>query len=371
LSEATRQSALIVLHGEVVGGASISMLRVAPELERLGWRLRFWAARPSPLFEEVKQRGFEVDGAPLPFLGYSWRALRIAPGAAARLGRAPRYFRGLSRAIADERPDVVHLNSLYTTAEAAVARAHRVPALLHIHEMVGAGWKGWAARRLAHGLADVVAGVSEAGTAALSTSRHQAMTVHEGVADRGASERRAGPATVVGTIGVISPRKGTDVFAAAARLVAAETDAVEFRVAGGADNPLDREFARTLIANLRDAGIQYAERVDVRAELEELDVLALPSRADPFPLVALEAMSAAVPVIGSRVDGIAEQLAGGAGVLVEPDDPRSLADAILSLHADAGRRRAIGAAGRERALTQYSLERQAQGLDRAYRAAMA
>ncbi len=364
-------SALVVLHGEVVGGASLSILRAAPELERLGWRLRFWTARPSPLFDEVSRRGFMVDGAPLPFLGYSLKALRIEPGAPARLARLPRYFSGLSRSIADDRPDVVHLNSLYTTAEALVARAHRVPTLLHVHEMVGPGWKGAAARRLAHGLATEVAGVSDAGAAALSTPRHAALTLREGVADGGAVEPVARPRTVVGTVGVISPRKGTDVFAAAARLVAAETDTVEFRVAGAADNPLDREFAAARVAELRSLGVHYAERVDVRGELRELDVFALPSRADPFPLVVLEAMAAGVPVVGSRVDGIAEQLADGAGVLVEPGDARALADAVLALHADPDRRRAIGLAGRERALSLYSLERQARGIDSAYRAAMA
>ena len=97
----------------------------------------------------------------------------------------------------------------------------------------------------------------------------------------------------------------------------------------------------------------------------------MPSRSDPFPLAVLEAMSAGVPVVGSRVDGIAEQLAGGAGVLVEPGDPWALADAILTLHADPERRRILGLRGRERALSLYSLERQAESLARAYRAAMA
>jgi glycosyltransferase involved in cell wall biosynthesis len=371
LSGERGRTALVVLNGETVGGASLSILRIAPELERRGWRLRFWAARPSPLFDEVERRGHEVDGAPLPFLGYSRRALAIEPGAARRLGRAPRYFGGLSRTISGTRPDVVHLNSLYTTAEALVVRAHRVPALLHVHEMVAPGWKGSAARLLVHGLSGAVAGVSDASAAALSTPRHPALTVREGVGDEGVLARTPGPTTTVGTIGVISPRKGTDVFAEAARIVAAESEGVEFRIAGGADNPLDREFARALLAGLDDLGIQHAERVDSRTELQALDLFAMPSRSDPFPLAVLEAMSAGVPVVGSRVDGIAEQLAGDAGVLVEPGNPRALADAILALHTDPERRRILGLRGRERALSLYSLERQAGSLERAYRAAMA
>ena len=68
------------------------------------------------------------------------------------------------------------------------------------------------------------------------------------------------------------------------------------------------------------SGIHYAGHVDMAAELAKLDVFVLPSRRDPFPLTVLEAMAAGVPVVGTRVDGIAEQLAGGAGILVDSED---------------------------------------------------
>ncbi len=365
-----QRTALVVLHGEVLGGASISVLRAVPELETRGWRFVFWVARPSALFDEIRRRGLEVHGEPLPFLGYSWKALRIEPGPMRRTARAPSYFRGLSRALRDIRPDVVHLNSLYAMAEAVVVRSHGIPALLHVHEMVAPGWKGAVARRLGARLAAASAGVSQAGAEALSTGRRRALTLYEGVLDEGPLEAdRHGP-TVVGTIGVISPRKGTDVFVQAARLVAKTTDQITFRIAGGADNPLDRRFAAEVLAEADGLGIAYAERVAARDELARLDVFAMPSRSDPFPLAVLDAMAAGVPVVGSRVDGIAEQLAGGAGVLVDPDDPRALADGILELHADPDRRRSIGAAGRQRALDRFSVARQADALESAYLAAI-
>lgn len=69
-----------------------------------------------------------------------------------------------------------------------------------------------------------------------------------------------------------------------------------------------------------------------RAEkyLKAFDVFLLPSRKEGFPFVLLAAMQAGVPIIASKVGGIPEAL-GDAGVQVPPQDPRSLANAIMSL----------------------------------------
>jgi glycosyltransferase involved in cell wall biosynthesis len=86
----------------------------------------------------------------------------------------------------------------------------------------------------------------------------------------------------------------------------------------------------------------------------------------------LEAMGSGLPVIGARRDGIAEQVAPGAGLLVEPEDPRALADAIGWMAAQgADVRERLGAAARERVAANFTLEHQAAALDRAYLATVA
>jgi alpha-maltose-1-phosphate synthase len=71
--------------------------------------------------------------------------------------------------------------------------------------------------------------------------------------------------------------------------------------------------------------------------------------------VNLEAMACETAVVAARVGGIPEVVAGGeTGLLVPPGDPASLADALNTLVRDPGRAAAMGRAGRERALTEFS-----------------
>ena len=70
---------------------------------------------------------------------------------------------------------------------------------------------------------------------------------------------------------------------------------------------------------------------DLARFLAGVDAVVIPSRFEAFGQVALEARAAGRPLIASRVDGLVEQVAAGAGLLVAPDDPRALAAAITHL----------------------------------------
>jgi glycogen(starch) synthase len=95
---------------------------------------------------------------------------------------------------------------------------------------------------------------------------------------------------------------------------------------------------------------------DQRDLYQAADVLVVPSRAESFGLVALEGMAAGLPVVASRVGGLPE-VAGDAALLVPPEDPASLADAVVSLLDDDSRRRHLARTGRERVLERFTLAR--------------
>jgi phosphatidylinositol alpha-mannosyltransferase len=81
------------------------------------------------------------------------------------------------------------------------------------------------------------------------------------------------------------------------------------------------------------------------------DVFCAPSTGmESFGIVLLEAMASGVPMVASDIDGYRDVMDDGVqGVLVEPEQPEPLAVALVSLLRDPARRRAMGAAGREKA----------------------
>jgi glycosyltransferase involved in cell wall biosynthesis len=76
----------------------------------------------------------------------------------------------------------------------------------------------------------------------------------------------------------------------------------------------------------------------------------VPSRwPDPCPTTVLEAMAAGRPLVATRTGGIPDMVVDGeTGLLVEPDDPAALAQALTALLAAPDRARSLGRAGRER-----------------------
>ena len=88
------------------------------------------------------------------------------------------------------------------------------------------------------------------------------------------------------------------------------------------------------------------------------DVFVQPSLDEGFGMAALEAMAAGVPVIGTRAGGLPELIEDGStGYVVPPADVAALAGRLRDLSIDAGRRRAMGAAGRVRAQKRFSADR--------------
>jgi glycosyltransferase involved in cell wall biosynthesis len=73
----------------------------------------------------------------------------------------------------------------------------------------------------------------------------------------------------------------------------------------------------------------------------------------------VEAMLAGVPVVASRVGGLPE-VVGDAGVLVPPDDPETLADALISLAERPDLRADLGLRGAERARARFGHERMSE-----------
>ncbi len=99
------------------------------------------------------------------------------------------------------------------------------------------------------------------------------------------------------------------------------------------------------------------------------DIFVLPTMAESFGLVFIEAMACGLPVIGTTVGGVPDIVKKANGILVEPDDYRAVRDAIDTLAGDEKKRRAMGKASRQRVLDHFSWLSVAEKYERCYAAA--
>ena len=113
-----------------------------------------------------------------------------------------------------------------------------------------------------------------------------------------------------------------------------------------------------------DFGIQdhvrflgFVDHDKLPACFSNADLFVLPSRSESMPVAVAEAMASALPVVSTTVGGIPELVKDGeTGILVPPEDPAKLAEAINSLLDDPQRMREMGAQGRERVRQHFTWE---------------
>ena len=366
---------VVCFHEPHLGGATRSVERIVPLLREMGWEFSFWVHRPSELYDELAGRGWDVDGEPR-CIEYSVRAWRLPPGPGRRLAEIPGYVRRFDEFLRERSPDLVHANSVLTLAEALIARRRGPAVLLHAHEMLTQNMRGRLLRRAAWRHLDQVVAVSRASAAALAYRGKMPRIVYEAapVPERRLALRRRPHPFTVGTVAVVSTRKGSDLFVEAARLLSARSGNGDFRfeMVGAPSDAIERDWAHSMLERARRIGITHTRSANVFERFADWDAFVLPSRADPFPIAMLEAMASGLPVIGVRRDGIAEQIVPGSGVLVDPEDPRALADAIAWLAGQkASVRERLGETARERVAASFTIAHQAAAMDAAYRATLA
>ena len=159
-------------------------------------------------------------------------------------------------------------------------------------------------------------------------------------------------------VGRITRQKGVPVLLRAASALIPEAQLV--LAAGLADTPEQLAEVTALVDGLRAtrSGVfwipEMLPKPDVIQLLTHAAVFACPSIYEPLGIVNLEAMACGTAVVGSRTGGIPEVIAEGeTGLLVPPGEPEPLAEALNALLRDPGRARAMGQAGRKRAVAEF------------------
>ena len=151
---------------------------------------------------------------------------------------------------------------------------------------------------------------------------------------------------LVGCVARLVPVKGIHFLLEALPLIRAVVPHASVVLVG--DGPLrDDLVRRTSSLGLNGAVTFLGLRRNVAEIMPLFDVVAVPSLSEGMGRVAVEALAAGRPVIGTRVDGLQHVIADGeTGFLVPPADPGALARAVIRCLTDPGLAAAMGARAR-------------------------
>jgi len=355
-------------------GTERYMLDLGCALSDLGVDAKIACPPSSPLAERARAEGLTV--IPIPNAGMINRpAVKV-----------------LTEMFRDGQLDIVHANNGRTSLASALAvrkaRKGRFVATQHFLDPEHAGHTGvksaifhaahkWVSRYMAHCVA-----ISEAARAGVlrrgEAPEQKVTTILNGIRPLD-PQKLTPPAQIRAELGIapeaplivcaarLEREKDVQSLITAMSEVKAAFPDVRCVVAGqGAQQEM-------LTAQIQEAGLQgtvqlLGFRKDAQALIQAGDIFVLPSLAEPFGLVILEAMSLGRPVIATDAGGpreIVEQ--GVTGLLVPPSDPPALAAAIQKLFADRQATERMGRRGQERFQSRFTAARMAQDMLAMYR----
>jgi len=159
--------------------------------------------------------------------------------------------------------------------------------------------------------------------------------------------------------------KGVDVLLHAYKILLAEYDNLMLVQVGGSLDPNDTTKLKQLAQDIgvADKIIWTGLRDDFNDIMKCPDVYCQPSRSEGLGLTILEAMYSGLPVVATRVGGIPEVVSENkTGLLVEPENPDVLAQALGRLLGNKENRLSMGQSGEDRVKEIFALEKQSKYL---------
>jgi glycosyltransferase involved in cell wall biosynthesis len=351
-----------------MGGADQQILMLARSMRARGHEVRIVALAPlGPMGQEAQREGIEVESLELE----------------RNLGAFPRVLR-LVRIIRAWRPDVLHSHMVHANLLArAIRPIARVPALVStIHSIKDGGPLRMAAYRLSSGLVDRFTIISRLAAEryiairavparrlqvvpnAVDTDRFRRLPEARAVLRR---ELGLGDEFVWLAVGRFEPAKDyPTMIAAFARLATARPGSRLLLVGQGS---LRSEVEGMVQAAGVEDGVRFlGVRRDVPALMSAADGYLLSSAWEGMPVVLLEAAAVELPVVATRVGGVAEVVEDGTtGLLVQSADPAVLAEAMEKMESlTPEARMAMGARGRLLVEQRYGTEQVMEMWERLY-----
>ena len=341
----TRGSRRIVMvcHGRDMGGIQKHVLDLSAALTAAGHHVAYAGPRAGWLGRAMQAAGHDLVHLPMRGMHDPWSAWTLR-----------RFARAWGA-------DILHGHAQRGTRYALWAGGGRLPVIATAHAT-----NACSRFRQDHPIIAVSGAVRDF-LLARGFAPGQVHLIHLGVRDLGlAAPASTGPVDAdhplrIGMLARLEPVKGHDLALEAVRLLQGRLS-VRLIIIG----PDHTDWAREMKKRTRDCGLQdhvefRGETSDIRQVFDRMDVLLAPSRREALSLSLIEAAAAGRPSIGTRIGGIPEVIEDGrSGLLVPPEDPAALAEAILKLGRDDSLRLQMGLAARaiyERRFTQGAMVR--------------
>jgi glycosyltransferase involved in cell wall biosynthesis len=262
--------------------------------------------------------------------------------------------------------DVVHAHTFASAVPAMIAGRHRRhPLVLTLHTshfLMRAGVPRWRRMfaRIIRSADYLLATSEEILGVALDIHPHPRSEVMTNAVDTDRFAPGDG-SEAGGRIRIIVPRRlfpknGVEYFVRAMPLISAGLDVEAHIVGDGPERERLKRLATELGVTDRIEFLGARPNDEMPDLLREANLAVIPSLMEATSIAALEAMSCALPVAASRVGGLPEIIDEGVGVLVEPKNPRALADAVVSLLMRSDLRE-LGREARRRVVANWSITR--------------
>lgn len=339
-----------------------------------------------PLLAELREAGIRCHIVPMVRVSratLSFSGLLGLPRSAWGSARA------INKAVKTEQIHLVHSNTLAVLSGAIWATLKRVPHVWHVHEiierpMVVRKMYGWLLRLFA---TNVICNSYATMNLLLQDQpclERKAVVVWNGIdriqpidLDKATAFRKsmglADSDVLVALLGRINRWKGQQLLVEAAELLEKRGVANLRYVMVGSPPDGQEHFLHSLEARICQSTVGRKMSVlpftpDIWAVWGASDIAVAPStEPEPFGMVAIEAMSAGKPVIAANHGGLAEiVIHGETGLLVEPNNAESLADAIELLTRSESQRAEMGNRGMRRAADQFSVAAYISGISSVY-----
>lgn len=286
----------------------------------------------------------------------------------------------LSKLIIKENIDIVHSNTSAILAGALAAKFTKRCHVWHIREIIISPKIIWfVMRKLIPYLSTKVVCVS---TPVMDHFKPYSklisdkfLVIHDGTTLYNFAEKaKESEEKRVGMVARINPWKGHELFIKAAYLVLKKLPNVKFIIVGGCLDvyePLKRKLL-DLVKELKiDNNViftGYLPHKEVYKILQSFDVFVLPStNPDPFPGTVLEAMAMGKPVVATKHGGVLDSVVDGeTGILVPPNSPEKMAEAIEYLIKNPDLCKSFGEKGRKRVREMFLVKHNIEKMERLF-----